>query len=384
MVRSRMPVVLDTRVVSGAGGGPDKTILNSPRFLVDHGYRMVCAYMHPPGDPGFDQLRAKARAWNAPLLSVPDRGPWDWRVASQLLEICRRERVDIWHGHDYKSNVLGLALRRMWPMRLVTTVHGWGVKDSRRANWYYRIDRLCLRHYESVICVSEDLHEECLSAGVPRSRCVCIPNAINTDDYSRTRSREGAKERLGIGPERLVIGSVGRLSGEKAFDLLIRATDQLVKAGLDVELIIVGEGEQRHPLQNLIAELRREDRIHLLGYQSDPTAAYEAMDVFALCSLSEGLPNVVLEAMAMQVPVVATRVGGIPRLVRDGDNGVLIEPADLGQLTAALQDVLRLPELRRRLEANGRRTVTASFNFQARMKRLRDLYDVLLERPVAA
>jgi len=81
--------------------------------------------MHPPNDPGFAQLRAKARAWQAPLLSVADRGFWDLGVVPRMLNICRRERVAVWHGHDYKSNALGLLLRRFWPMKLVTTVHGW-------------------------------------------------------------------------------------------------------------------------------------------------------------------------------------------------------------------------------------------------------------------
>src|SRR4051794_15807411 len=94
--RSNLPVVLDTRVVTGTGGGPDKTILNSPRFFTDFGYRMLCAYMHPPQDRGFDQLRMKAAAWGAPLLSVPDRGAWDWQVVTKLLHICRRERVQVW------------------------------------------------------------------------------------------------------------------------------------------------------------------------------------------------------------------------------------------------------------------------------------------------
>src|SRR5713101_3169201 len=97
----RLPVVLHTRVTNGSGGGPDKTILNSPRFLTSS-YRMLCAYMHPPGDPGFEKLKAKASLWHAPLLSVPDRGPWDWHVVAELLRICRREQVSIWHGHDYK------------------------------------------------------------------------------------------------------------------------------------------------------------------------------------------------------------------------------------------------------------------------------------------
>ncbi|MCI0682536.1 MAG: glycosyltransferase [Gemmataceae bacterium] len=379
----RMPVVLDTRVVCGSGGGPDKTILNSPRFFAKAGYRMLCGYMHPPADPGFEQLKLKAERWQAPILSIPDRGPWDWRVALALLDICRRERVDIWHGHDYKSNALGLVLRRAWPMRLVTTVHGWGVQEQ-RVNWYYRIDRMCLPRYEKVICVSEDLYDQCLAAGVPRRRCIHVPNAINLQEYSRSQSRADAKQRLGIAPERFVIGAVGRLSAEKAFDLLIRATAQLRQLGFDIELIIVGDGDRRAMLQDLIAELGCGDRVRLLGYQSNPKAAYEAMDMYALSSLREGLPNVVLEAMAMDVPVVATRIAGVPRLIRDRDNGLLIEPGNLDALVLALRELIQDRELRTRLERNGRHTVTTSYDFERRIERLSDLYDRLLGRTLAA
>src|SRR5262245_7342137 len=252
---SDAPVVLDTRVVTGTGGGPDKTILNSPRFLSAAGYRMLCAYMHPPGDPGFARLQVRAQALQAPLLSVHDRGPWDWSVISQFLRICRRERVTIWHGHDYKSNALGLLLQTFWPMRLVTTVHGW-VKETRRTPLYYKIDKLCLPSYELVICVSEDLREQSLACGVPAERCLLVENAIDTEQYARTCSVAQAKARLGLSPGRQVIGAVGRLSAEKGFDLLIRAVDRLLTAGHNVELLIAGEGDQQGDLQRLIGELR--------------------------------------------------------------------------------------------------------------------------------
>jgi hypothetical protein len=164
------PVVLDARVVTESGGGPDKTILNSPRFFEPLGYRNLCAYMHPPGDSGFESLKEKAAAWGAPLFSIADRGAWDWKVVTAALELCRRERVAIWHGHDYKSNALGLLLLRVWPMRLVTTVHGW-VKETRRTPLYYKIDQLCLPRYEAVICVSDDLYQRSLECGVPGGGC---------------------------------------------------------------------------------------------------------------------------------------------------------------------------------------------------------------------
>ena len=376
--RGRGPVVLDARVVTGAGGGPDKTILNSPRFLAAAGYRMLCAYMHPPGDPGFDTVRQRAARWEAPLLSIPDRGAWDWRVLPQFLEICRRERVAIWHGHDYKSNLIGLLLRPFWPMRLITTVHGW---VDRRVRLYYGIDRLCLRHYERVICVSEDLHEECLGRGVEKGRCVLIENGIDTRQFSRGLATDEAKASLGIPSRHLVVGAVGRLSAEKGFDVLIRAADRLLRAGLDLELLIAGEGDQEPRLRALISELGREDRVRLLGFRADTHDLYQAMDVFALTSLREGLPNAVLEAMALEVPVVSTRIAGIPRLIRHEENGLLVAPGSVDELVPALARLLESAELRDRLRHEGRSTIEKRYSFETRMQKIRALYDQLLGGP---
>jgi glycosyltransferase involved in cell wall biosynthesis len=373
------PVVLDVRVVKGSGGGPDKTILCSPRYLHAAGYRMLCAYMHPPDDPGFVQLRHKADRWQASLLSVPDRGPWDWSVYRRLLRICRQERVAIWHGHDYKSNLLGLLLRPLWPMRLVTTVHGW-VEHTTRTPLYYAVDRLCLPRYEQVLCVSEDLHRRCLALCVRPRQCRLLENAIDTEEFTRRRSVAEAKRAFGWPAERLLIGAVGRLSAEKGFDLLIRATAELLRAGADVGLVIAGEGGRQEELQRLIGGLDCADRVRLLGYRQDPRELYQALDLFALSSLREGLPNVVLEALAMQVPVVATRVGGVPRLIRDGGNGLLVDPGSVEQLTAGLRRGLGDPELRERFRAAGRRTVEEGYSFAARMQKIALLYDRLLRR----
>ena len=380
MCSHQPPVVLDARVVTGVGGGPEKTILNSPRFLARRGYRMICAYMHPPGDPGFDELRRRAAERDAPLASVHDRGAWDWKVVSRLLELCRRENVAVYHGHDYKSNAFGLLLNRFWRMRLVTTVHGW-VKHTRRTPLYYGIDRFCLPRYEKILCVSEDLHRDCLARGVPAGRCVLLENGIDTHEFTRTMPAAEAKARLGLSPGRLVVGAVGRLSEEKGFDVLLRAVEDLVRDGLDVHLLIAGEGDDRPRLEALVRELGLGGRVGLLGYRSDTSLLYQAMDVFALSSYREGLPNVVLEAMALEVPVAATRVAGVPRLIEDGDNGLLVEPGDRAGLAKALGAALRDGELRQRLARAGRATVEAKYSFAARMDKLAALYDEMLVRP---
>jgi glycosyltransferase involved in cell wall biosynthesis len=263
-------------------------------------------------------------------------------------------------------------------MRLVTTVHGW-VHRTRRTPLYYKIDELCLPHYEAVICVSPDLQERCLACGVPAQRCQLIENAIDTQEYVRHIGAEEAKKRLGLPPGRALIGAVGRLAAEKGFDVLIRATDQLLKMGVEVELAIVGAGEAEEQLQALISQLGRQDRIRLFGYRADVKELYAAMDVFALSSLREGLPNVLLEAMAMEVPVVASRIAGIPQVIQDGQNGLLIEPASVRSLTEALARLLADSALRIRLRQAARRTIEEHYSFSARMQKIGALYDKLLK-----
>jgi glycosyltransferase involved in cell wall biosynthesis len=372
-------VVLETRVVRGSGGGPDKTILNTPRFLTARGYRTICAYLHPPNDPGFEQLRAKARKWGAPLLSVFDRGFWDLSIIPQTLAICRRERVGVWHGHDYKTNVLGLLLHRFWPMTLITTVHGW-VHQTRRTPLYYWIDRRCLPRYDFVICVSQDLYDRSLECGVRAERCVLIENAIDTEEFRRRTDRAESKRRLGIPAERFVIGAVGRLSAEKGFDVLMRAVDALLNEGRDVCLLIVGEGDEAPSLRSLSVQMGRGDRIQLLGYRADVPDIYQALDVFALSSYREGLPNVLLEAMAFEVAVVATRIAGIPKLINDRRNGLLVEAGSVEELTAALAQLYGDTDLRSRLGQAARLTIEERYSFQKRMDKIADLYDRLLQR----
>jgi glycosyltransferase involved in cell wall biosynthesis len=380
---SERPVVLHTRVVCGSGGGPDKTIFNSPRHLRPLGYSALCAYMHPPGDPGYAQLEAKATASGARLISVPDSGPCDWRVPGRLLDICRRERVTIWHAHDYKSNALGLLLRRRHPMRLVTTVHGW-VKHTRRTPLYYWIDKLSLRRYERVICVSPDLHAACLTAGAPAERCVLIENAIDTVQTHRRRSPAEARALLDLPADRFLIGAVGRLSEEKGFLHLIDAVARLHAGGLPVYLVILGDGDQRDELAAAIQRLGCGHFVRLAGYQSDLAPWYEALDAFALSSLREGLPNVVLEAMALSTPVVATRIAGLPRLIDDGQNGLLVPPGDVAALSAALLRLADDPALRARLASAGRAVVENRYSFAVRMGKIRQVYDELLGRSSVA
>lgn len=378
-VGARPPMVLHVRVVTGHGGGPEKTILNSPRFLSRLGYQSKLAYLHPPGDPGIDDLKRRGQGLNAEVISVPDRGPLDLSVIRRLIRICREERVAIWHGHDYKSNLLGLLVRAFVPLQLVTTLHGW-TNLSGRMPLYVKLDKWCLKYYRAAICVSDDLADACRAARVAKDRCHVVYNAIDTDDFARRCTVDEAKRKLGAPVTGKLIGAVGRLSPEKGFEKLIRAVAQLRQAGHEVQLWIAGDGDARADLEQLIGELGCGDYVRLLGHIADPKLFYEAIDIYALSSIREGLPNVVLEAMAMETPVMATRTAGVPMLVEDGKSGLLVEPGSVDSLVGGLAQLADAPDLCHRLAAAARRRVEEKFSFARRMEKIVRIYDHVLGR----
>jgi glycosyltransferase involved in cell wall biosynthesis len=373
------PLVLHVRSISGAGGGPEKTIIHSQRRLEALGYDVCCAYLHSPGEPGFASFLARAQRAGATIVPLPERGLFDWRLVKQLAGLCREKGVAVWHGHDYKSDFLGWLVRKRWPMKLVATVHGW-VSHTRKTPLYYTLDKWSLRRYDRVICVSGDLYDECLRFGVPAARCRVIENAIDTEDYRRTMEAAVGRRSIGAPSRGLLIGAMGRLAPEKGFDLLIRAVHSLLREGRDVALWIAGEGPEGKALQSLIDGLGCGDRIRLCGYVEDTKTFFQALDLFVLSSLREGLPNVLLEAMALEVPVVATGIAGVPALVLDSHNGALVPPRSVEALAAALRRLCDAPDLRRGYAAAARRTIEESFSFRRRMEREAAVYKELLER----
>ncbi len=231
-----------------------------------------------------------------------------------------------------------------------------------------------------MICVSADLLETVRRSGTAAEKSLLIDNAIDTERSQRRESAPIMKEQLGFRPDRKLIGAVGRLSGEKNFASLIEAVARLLKQGQDVELAIAGEGPERANLEKQIAEQPEPGRFRLLGFQSELGDFYQALDVFALSSLREGLPNVLLEAMAFRVPVVSTEAGGVARLLENAHNGLLVPVNDVPALTTALGKLLDDPNLADTLGTCGRRTIETRFSFAARMERIRAVYEELLSR----
>ncbi|MBI5362599.1 MAG: glycosyltransferase family 4 protein [Planctomycetes bacterium] len=372
--------VLHTRIVSGTGGGPEKTILNSPRFLEGTRWREAALYLHAPLDPGIEVLRERAKARRCPFHTLADKYPFDPRTLKQCADLCRELGVVIWHGHDYKSNLFGVLLRKRCDLRLFTTVHGW-VKYTRKTPLYFAVDRWSIRRYEEVVCVSQDLFDECARFGVSKEKLTLVENAIDTDEFRRAGAPSASPLRASMPAGRLLVGAVGRLSEEKGFHHLITAVERAIERGLELELWIAGEGDQKPRLEAQIAASRHAARMKLLGFQKDALQLFEALDVFALSSLREGLPNVVLEAMAMEVPVLATRCGGMEAFAEDGEDALLVGTDSADELERGLARLAEDAALRQRLATTARAKIERDYSFARRMQRFAALYERMLARP---
>ena len=372
---SSKPVVLHVRVNAGAGGGVDKTVLNSPRFLDRFGYEGHCAYLRAPENQSFEYLRQRAARLAAPLHVVDDRGPFDLSVYKRMTSICRKLDVRVWHGHEYKSNLAGVLARRRHSMRMVTTAHGW-VDRHGLTPLYYAIDRLCLRFYEKILCVSSDLMKKCRRAGLPGEKLVQIDNAIDSEAYSAKLSRRAAKMKLGYDADQILVGSLGRLSTEKGYDLLIEAFTRVARDYSGLQLLVAGIGPEQQRLQELAEQ--SDAAIRFLGFCDDTVLLYNALDIFVSSSRREGMPNVLLEAMSMELPIVATRIAGVPDLILDGETGLLVESEQVRELELAIRNLLESRELRDRIGAAARRRIEDRFQFEDRIKKITSIYDALL------
>jgi glycosyltransferase involved in cell wall biosynthesis len=358
--------IMHLRSATGQGGGPEKTILNSPRYLDARAFEMGIIYLKKKSDPQF-ALAEKARQMGLKHFFVVEEGSqFDRRAMAQVRQLLQEWGADILHTHGYKSDWWGWLLRRKLPgLKLVTTVHGWTVMQTLRERFYYQAGKLPLYFFDFIIAVSPDIVDALKKIGVPAGKMELIWNAIDTRTFVREQppGREGP----------LTVGYIGRLSREKRVEDLLRAFASLRDGTHYRQLIIAGEGPLRGELEQLSRSLQLEEVVQFAGHV-DPRWFFNRVDVFVNPSLKEGLPNTILEAMSMETLVIATQVGGVGWLVRDGETGLVIPTERPEAIRQALEQVGSDPSLRLRLTRNARQFVAEHHDFSRRMRRVEAIY----------
>jgi L-malate glycosyltransferase len=307
------------------------------------------------------------------------------QMLSQSGEFLRRERPDLIHSHRYKENLLAaIAGRRAGVKQFVRTQHGYHEipqkSQSQRQRFVNAIDRFLARHMTSrVIAVSEELAAR-IRPLYGHSVVQVIPNGV---DFSRTQielSVDKAKAELGFMPDTPVVAFVGRLEPVKRPDLFIATAAQIIAQLPSVRFIMVGDGKQRTAVDAQVSSLQLADRIQLVGHRRDVLELLRASDVLLIPSDHEGLPMVLLEALALGTVVVARAVGGLCEVIENGRNGVLVESGTAADLAGAVVQVLRMSAVNREhLSAAGRRTVAGRYSSEYNAEQIVELYRSLLE-----
>ena len=284
------------------------------------------------------------------------------------------------HVHDYKSAFYAwLATRREhhagMPAPLVATLHGW-VEGSTALRLYTRLELALLRRFDALVVVSEEQIGRLARAGVPRSRIRHIDNGI--DCPTRDEAAAAAlRMQLGLSADARVFSAIARLSSEKNLAMLLRSFAPVAARHPDPVLLLVGDGPERDELEGLARTLELGERVRFLGMRHDMPAIHTLTDHLVLPSLTEGMPLVVLEAMACEVPVIASAVGDIPRLLERSAHGRTVPPGDAAALEAALESALAAPRAR---DIAARDHVRERHGAQAMAAEYVALYRDLLER----
>ena len=368
--------VLELRSVWGTGGGPDKTILKGAARTDPTRFAVTVCYVRDGRDPAFG-ITARAHSLPIDYVEVVERHSADWRVLPQLRAIVRARQIRIVHSHDYKTDVLALLLRAYEGVIPLSTAHGWS-GETRKDRFYYDVNKRTLRRFARVLAVSGRIKDELLRYGCRPERVVVVPNGIDTGDFRPDATvRAHVRRQLQVAPETFVVGAVGRLETVKCFDSLIDAF-RIVRERLHgARLLVIGEGPQRAALEEQIVRLGLTEACVLLGHRSDVSALCQAFDVCVQSSRSEGSPNAVLEAMALEVPVVATDVGGTRELITHGEHGLLVPFGDVRAIAGAIETCATDPAARDRRVRAARARIESELSFDGRCRKVEGVYQEL-------
>lgn len=361
-------------------GGPGKTILETYR-AIDHGrFQLHLGVFLRHGEPEDSPFIAEARRLGMPVHVIYGGHAYDPRMIGRVIDLVKTLQIDIVHAHEVKSDVITYLVARFHPVPIVTTLHGW-IGNSFKDRLFIEMDKRIARGFNRIIAVSRQIEEELLAAGIPSEKVCMVHNAIVLERYRRTGRRGMLAEVIGRPVPTPVIASLGRLSPEKGHADLIDAVHRVVRSGKQVSVVLIGDGPERPNLVQQIKTLGLQETVFLPGYIQEPQRLFEEIDLMVLPSHTEGLPNAALEALLMEVPVLATRVGGTPEVITDGKTGRLVSAHSPDELAAGILEFLSCPELWKRMARQGREMVIKHFDFQARTRKLEAIYEDMLTTP---
>jgi glycosyltransferase involved in cell wall biosynthesis len=377
MQQRKAPIKILFVITSSGIGGAEKILYHTSRLLDPERYDPSICSLKEKGQIARDAETAgievhcltmadgeQAMGWISSLVAL-------FRLTRYLIKI----RPTIVHSFLFRANIIsrvGAFLARV-PLVISSVRVMGGEKD-----YYHTVERVTSCMVDHYITVSDSVKEYLIEKGtIPPEKITTIYNGVALNGLT-PEGEGGSPDLLGVESNDSVILAVGRLHRQKGYDYLIRAIATVKREVPSVKLLIAGEGEEENDLKNLVKSLDLSKEVILTGLCREVEKLLNFTELFVLPSLWEGMPNAVLEAMAAAKPVVATRVGGVPELVMDGETGILVPPEDSESLARAIVGLLRNTAQANSMGNAGRKRVQEHFSLREMVTKTDSLYQKLL------
>ena len=371
-------------------GGPAIHVSNLAAGLETRGYHttLVAGSLAR----GEDSMAYVAERLGVSVVSMPEMqrevAPlYDAKSIRRLTAIMREERPHILHTHTAKAGALAraaaLVAGKGRPPIVVHTFHGHVLKGyfgPGRTAFFRQVERNLARSSDVLVAVSPEVRDELVAHGIaPTEKFTVIRLGIPLEERLGDETADLDYRHLyGIPVDAFVVGWVGRMTGVKDTGAVLEIVRAARERGIDAVLCMVGDGPDRERLEQLAHDLGIARSTYFVGYQEDVAGYYRLFDAFLLPSVNEGTPVSAIEALASGTPVVATRVGGVPDVVRDGSDGFLVEPGDTDAAAERLAELALDPDLRARLGESGRAYVRTRYSVDRLVDDVDRLYRALL------
>ena len=329
------------------------------------------------------RLEKEIGSLGIPVKVFPENRWGSGKIFLELVREFKKLNVRTIHTHKYKDTILAAPAAKLCGIpHVVRTVHGLrepfeGLRAF-KMSCYESIERTVHRSCVDVIIGVSSQIEAKYKAEGEVSRVACIRNGIDLEGKPVQIDRWRIRKDLNVDSETCLIGTLGRLTPVKGIPYLLQAAKILVRGGANVKVLIVGEGSIRQDLLTQTQDLGISDNVVFLGHREDTDILLQAMDIFVLPSLSEGIPMALLEAMAACRPIVASRVGGIPEIIEEGVDGYLVEPMDVDNLAERCRRLIESPDVARNMGEQGRKRVERDFSATVMADRVISVYKELL------
>jgi len=353
--------------------GPGRTILNTASYIDKNKCEIIvggfCA-----GNLEENEYLSEAKRRNLTIEVIREKSAFDLNVLKEIKNLIKKHSIHILHSHEFRSDMYGLLAAKQCGIKVVATSHGW-IENNIKGRIYTRLDKWLLRYFDNVTTVSGRIAKELVEKGVSSKKVEILHNALLIDEYKTDTLESTFRKEGNFKDDEILIGNIGRLSPEKGQTDFITAAKEIVKVFPKTRFIIIGIGPDEQKLRQLVEDFKLSEYVVFTGYRKDMTSIYKGLDLVVQTSYTEGMPNIVLEALLMRVPVIATDVGGTSEIIKDNITGILIRPNSIEVLISYIRKYLSNKRHFEDMAIKGSKDIKNRFSFEKRTEKIMNIYE---------